>query len=103
MIIETMHALASAAPLAVETSDDGGGGAFLALLLAGPAGGVGFYILMYRHYRNTDKSHGYERETLVEVKPIAGRDTKIGENNGTRSSRIKGGNASDHRERVARF
>ncbi len=73
------------------------------LLLSGPAGGVGFYWLMYRHYRNTDKSHAYERETKVVAKPVTGTDQKVDTNNGTRESRIKGNNVSDYRTRVARM
>jgi hypothetical protein len=79
-------------------SDDGG----LALLLLGPAGGVGLYWFLYRYYRNTDKSHAYERETKIEAKPVTGSDSKIGTNNGTRESSIRGNNVSEYRQRVAR-
>jgi hypothetical protein len=81
-------------------SDDGG---ILALLLLGPAGGVGLYWALYRYYRNTDKSHAFERETKVDAKPVTGADLKVGTNNGTRDSRIPGDNASNYRERVARM
>ena len=81
-------------------SDDGGG---LALLLLGPAGGVGFYWLLYRYYRNTDKSHAFERETKVDAKPVTGSDQKIGTNNGTRESRISGDNVAAYRARVKRM
>ena len=81
-------------------SDDGG---ILALLLLGPAGGVGLYWALYRYYRNTDKSHAFERETKVEAQPVTGSDLKIGTNNGTRDSRIAGDNVSAYRERVARI
>jgi len=80
-------------------SDDGG----LAILLLGPAGATGLYWFLYRYYRNTDKSHGFERETKVEAKPVTGSDAKIGENNGTRERRIAGDNVSDFRERVERI
>ena len=80
-------------------SDDGG----LALLLLGPAGGAGLYWMLYRYYRNTDKSHAFERETDVKAKPVTGSESKVGENNGTRESRIKGDNVRDYRERVARM
>jgi len=33
----------------------------LALLLLGPGGGIGLYWALYRYYRNTDKSHAFER------------------------------------------
>lgn len=74
----------------------------LALLLLGPAGGVGLYWALYRHYRNTDKSHGFERETTVQAKPVTGSDAKVGENNGTQEKRIRGDNVHDYRKRVER-
>ena len=80
-------------------SDDGG----LALLLLGPAGGAGLYWALYRYYRNTDKSHAFERETKVDAKPVTGSDLMVGTNNGTRDSHIPGNNVSDYRERVARI
>jgi hypothetical protein len=80
-------------------SDDGG---ILALLLLGPAGGVGLYWALYRYYRNTDKSHAFERETKIDAKPVTGSDLKVGTNNGTRDRRIAGDNVSDYRKRVAR-
>ena len=79
-------------------SDDGS----LALLLLGPAGATGLYWMLYRHYRNTDKSHAFERETKIDAKPVTGSDRKIGENNGTRQSKIAGNNVKDYRERVQR-
>jgi hypothetical protein len=80
-------------------SDDGG----LALLLLGPAGGVGLYWALYRYYRNTDKSHAFERETKVDSKPVTGSDLQVGTNNGTRESRIKDDNVREYRKRVARI
>ena len=50
-------------------SDDNG---ILALLALGPAAATGLYWGLYRHYRNTDKSHAFERETLVDAKPVTG-------------------------------
>ena len=75
----------------------------LVLLLAGPAGGAGLYWALYRYYRNTDKSQAYERETKVEAQPITGSDVKIGTNNGTEDSRIKGDNVREYRQRVQRM
>ena len=80
-------------------SDDGG----LALLAAGPAGATALYWFLYRYYRNTDKSHGFERETAVVAKPVTGSDAKVGENNGTQQRRITGDNVSDFRDRVERL
>jgi len=79
-------------------NDDSG----LALLLLGPAGAVGLYWALYRYYRNTDKSHAFERESKVEAKPVSGSDHKVGTNNGTRDSRIAGDNVSEYRQRVQR-
>lgn len=80
-------------------SDDGG----LALLLLGPAGGAGLYWMLYRYYRNTDKSHAFERETKVDAKPVTGSDRKVDEVKGTRETRIRGDNVSAYRDRVERM
>lgn len=81
-------------------SSDGDG--ILLLLAAGPVGATALYWALYRYYRNTDKSHAFERETQVEARPVTGTDDKIDEIRGTRQSRISGDNASDYRERVER-
>jgi len=73
----------------------------LALLLLGPGSGVGLYWALYRYYRNTDKSHAFERETKVDAKPVTGSDAKVDTNNGTRERRIKGDNVSEYRQRVS--
>jgi len=75
----------------------------LAMLLIGPAGGIGLYWALYRYYRNTDKSHAFERESKVEAKPVTGSDVMVDTNNGTRESRISGENAGDYRTRVQRI
>ena len=80
-------------------SDENG----LALLALGPAGAVGLYWALYRYYRNTDKSHAFERETRVEAKPVTGSESKVGTNNGTRDRRIKGDNVREYRKRVVRI
>ena len=79
-------------------SDDGS----LALLLIGPAGATGLYWGLYRYYRNTDKSHAFERETLVEAKPVTGSDEKVDEVKGTQETRIPGDNVHEYRKRVQR-
>ena len=80
-------------------SDDGG----LWLLLAGPAGATGLYWALYRYYRNTDKSHAFERETKVDAKPVTGSDAKVDEVKGTRETRIRGDNVKSYRARVQRI
>ena len=79
-------------------SDDGG----LALLLLGPAGGAGLYWMLYRYYRNTDKSHAFERETAVDAKPVTGSERKVDTVTGTRKQRIDGDNVKAYRDRVRR-
>ena len=77
-------------------------GGVLFLLALGPASGAGFYWAMHRHYRNSDKSHAFERETAVEVLALTGTETdrKVDEIRGTRATRIQGDNAANHRQRV---
>ena len=79
-------------------SDDGG----LWLLLLGPAGATGLYWALYRYYRNTDKSHAYERETAIEAQPVTGSDRKVDEVRGTRETQIRGDNLHAYRQRVER-
>ena len=79
-------------------SDDGG----LWLLALGPAGATALYWAIYRYYRNTDKSHAFERETKVDAKPVTGTDRKIGDVTGVRNSRIPGDNVKAYRDRVKR-
>jgi hypothetical protein len=98
MIAALFAELTSALTLAA--AEDDGGTAWL--LLAGPAGGAGVYFLAWRYYRNTHTSHGYERETRVEAKPVTGHDAKVSEITGTKKSGIDGDNRSDHRQRVQR-
>lgn len=82
-------------------SSDGG----MWILLAGPASATGLYWTLYRYYRNTDKSHAFERETAVVAKPVTGsdQDHKVDEVKGTRSSRIQGDNVHEYRQRVERI
>ena len=73
------------------------------ILLAGPAGATGLYWALYRYYRNTDKSHAFERETAIDAKPVTGSDHKIDEVKGTQATRISGDNVSAYRSRVQRI
>ncbi len=85
--------------LAVLESDNSIG----ALLLAGPIGGALVYGGLFQYYRNTGKSHSFERETRIEAQPTTGTDHKIDEVRGTKRSSIKDGNGDSHRERVRRL
>lgn len=79
-------------------SDDGG----MWLLAMGPVGATALYWALYRYYRNTDKSHAFERETDVVAKPVTGSDQKVDEIKGTQESRIDGDNVGAYRQRVQR-
>lgn len=79
-------------------SDDSG----LWLLALGPAGATALYWGLYRYYRNTDKSHAFERETKVEAQPVTGSDRQVDTVTGTRETRIDGDNVGEYRKRVRR-
>lgn len=81
----------------IASSDSGGW-----LLLAGPVVGGAIYGGLYTYYRNTDKSHQFERTTSIDAKPVTGNDVKIDEVHRTKRTSISGNNRSDHRERVQR-
>ena len=81
------------------TGDD----APLWILAAGPAGAIGTYWAIYRYYRNTDKSHAYERDTLIEAQPVQGSEEKVSHISRTRDADIDGDNSAQHRERVQRL
>ena len=80
-------------------SDDNG----LWLLALGPTGAAALYWAIYRYYRNTDKSHAFERETDIVAKPVTGSDRKIDEVKGTQRTRINGDNVQAYRQRVERI
>lgn len=73
------------------------------LLAAGPAGAVATYWALHRYYRNTDKTHEYERDTLVQAQPPTGEEQKISHIRKTQKSSISGDNSSSHRSRVQRL
>ncbi len=72
------------------------------LLAAGPAGAVGTYWLIWRYYRNTDKTHEYERDTLIDAQPVQGGEEKIDHISKTKKSGIDGDNSGSYRQRVQR-
>ena len=79
-------------------SDDSG----LWLLALAPAGAAWLYLAIYRHYRNTDKSHAFERETTVNAETVTGSEHKVSGQKETRKKRIAGDNVRAYRERVKR-
>lgn len=91
----TLDLITALIPLA---SDDGA----VWLLAAGPAGGVATYWAFYRYYRNTDKSHQFERDTIIEAQPVQGGEEKVGHISRTRDSDIDGDNSDNYRQRVQR-
>jgi hypothetical protein len=93
-----MSAALVLAGLSVLADSDG----TLWLLAAGPAGGAATYWLIYRYYRNTDKTHQFERDTIIEAQPVQGGEQKVDHISRTRDDDIKGDNRDDHRRRVQR-
>ena len=83
----------------VQAADDNA----LWLLAAGPAGGAATYWAFFRYYRNTDKSHAFERDTIIDAQPVHGVEEKIGHISKTRESDIDGDNCGSHRQRVQRM
>ena len=73
------------------------------LLAAGPAGAGATYWALYRYYRNNDKSHAFERDTLIKAQPVTGDEDKIDHISRTRDSDIDGDNSEKHRSRVERL
>ena len=73
------------------------------ILAAGPAGGAATYWALHRYYRNTDKSHAYERDTLSSAQPVQGNQEKVDHIARPRDSDIDGDNSSNHRARVDRL
>ena len=73
------------------------------ILAAGPAGAVATYWALYRYYRNTDKSHAYERDTLITAQQVEGSEEKVDHISKTRDSGVDGDNSEDHRTRVQRL
>lgn len=91
--------LVSGGPFAAQSYSDSEGGGWL-LWLLGPALGVGFYVMMFLRYRNTDKRHAYERETSSEVVDLRVYDQVVGNVTGVQRSRIEGANGGSPRERL---
>lgn len=77
------------APIILASSDsDGAAAAPLLLLLSGFI----FYGVMYARYRNADKRHTHESETLAEVVNLQSGDTFIQSKKGLSNARMNGAN-----------
>ena len=85
--------------IVMASSDEGA----LWLLAAGPAGAAATYYSLYRYYRNNDKSHAFERDTIIEAQKVEGEREKINHISKTRDSDIDGDNSNSHRKRVERL
>jgi hypothetical protein len=84
--------------IALQSSSNGSGW----ILLAGPAGAAGTYWALYQYYRNTNKSHDFERDTVIESQPITGGERQVDRVQGTQRTTINGDNVSNYRQRVQR-
>jgi hypothetical protein len=73
------------------------------ILAAGPAGAAGTYWSIYRYYRNTDKSHEFERDTIIDAQPVKGGEEKVDHISRTTDSDIDGDNSRSYRQRVQRI
>jgi hypothetical protein len=102
MIAILLNEVASALSSATFAAADGDGGGTPWLLALGPAGAGGVYYGLWRYYRNTDKTHDFERETRIEAQPATGNDVKVNQIKGTKKKRIDGDNHTNHRQRVQR-
>ena len=72
------------------------------LLVLGPVGAGALYFGLWSFYRNTGKSHSFERESRIGAKPVTGNERKVDEIKGTKKTGIDGDNHNDHRTRVQR-
>ena len=96
---EALGALGAILPLADEFgygAEEGGSW----LWLLGPAGGIGFYMLIFLRYRNTDKRHAFERETATEMLELRTHDQKTGEVKGVENLSIPGRNSNTPLKRL---
>lgn len=100
MTVEILTSLVLTIPGVVLSSSSEGSGA---LLLAGPAAGIATYWAIFRYYRNTDKSHQFERDTIIESQPVRGGEEKIDHISKTRASDIDNANTGTYRQRVHRI
>lgn len=103
-MIAIMLTEATSAWLATAGAANGDGDASTAwLLILGPIAAVATYLGLWAYYRNTHRSHSYERETSVEAQPIGRHDMKRTSITGTKRARIERENRTNHRQRVQRF
>jgi hypothetical protein len=84
--------------IALQSSSNGSGW----ILLAGPAGAAGTYWALYQYYRNTNKSHDFEHDTVIESQLITGGEQQVDRVQGTQRTTINGDNVSNYRQRVRR-
>jgi hypothetical protein len=100
MTIDVLTALVHLVPAVVQSSS--GDDSPIWLLAAGPAGGAATYWAIYRYYRNNDKSHQFERDTIIDAQPVQGGEERVDHISKTRDSEIDGDNGDQYRTRVQR-
>ncbi len=103
MIAVLLNEMASTLSLASLVAAEGDSTGSSWLLALGPAGAGGVYFGLWRYYRNTQRSHDFERETRIQAQPATGNDAKVNEVKGTKKSKIDGDNHTNHRQRVQRL
>jgi hypothetical protein len=91
----------SQASLSVILAADSDGGP-LWLLALGPGGAAALYFGLWSYYRNTGKSHSFERETRIVAQPATGNEKNVDVVTGTKEKRIDGDNRTKPRQRVQR-
>ena len=74
----------------VATSDDSSAAAAAPLILL--ISGFLFFGLMYSRYRNADKRHWHETETVAHVANLAASDLLLQNKKGLSNSKMKGAN-----------
>ncbi|WP_051196955.1 hypothetical protein [Jonesia quinghaiensis] len=91
--MNTIVEFASMATVTMDIGTDGDGSNWLSMLflLSGPA----YYFFMYSRYRNQNKRHHHEAETLAETANLQASDNRVKRVTGVSNSRIRGDNARD--------
>lgn len=88
MLAEITLSIAHNAPIYLASEDGDSSGISLILLAAGFV----FYIAIYLKYRNTNKRHSHEAETVAKIENVVASDNKIKRVTGVSNSSIRGAN-----------
>lgn len=93
MLTEIALSIAHNSPIYLASEDGDSSGISLILL----ASGFVFYIAIYLKYRNTNKRHSHEAETIAKIENVVASDNKIKRVTGVSSSSIRGANNKEVR------